>query len=56
MSIQKGKNMKMNDGYRNRRYAHAIGLAKNFERNTRMTEKTVWQDEKYFTLDVTVNL
>ena len=36
--------------------AHAIALAEKFERNTRMTEKTVWQDEKDFTLDVPVNL
>ena len=41
----------MNDGRRNRRYAHAIGLAKKFERNTRMTEKAVWQDEKGFSVD-----
>ena len=47
---------KMNDGCRNRRYARAITLAEKFERNTRMTEKTVWQDEKDFTLDVPVNL
>ena len=46
----------MNDGCCNRRYARAIALAKKFERNTRMTEKTVWQDEKDFPLDVPVNL
>ena len=46
----------MNDGCRNRRYARAIALAEKFERNTRMIEKTVWQDEKDFTLDVPVNL
>ena len=50
-SIQKDKNV-----CRNRRYARAITLAEKFERNTRMTEKTVWQDEKDFTLDVPVNL
>ena len=43
----------MNDGSRNRRYTHAIVLA---EHNTHMIEKTVWQDEKDFTLDVPVNL
>ena len=46
----------MSDGCRNRRYARAIALAEKFERNTRMIEKTVWQDEKDFTLDVPVNL
>ena len=33
----------MNDGCRNRRYAHAKALLKKFERNTRMIEKTVRQ-------------
>ena len=33
-----------------------MSLAEMFERNTRMTEKTVWQDEKDFTLDVPVIL
>ena len=42
----------MKDGCRNRRYARAIALA---ERSTRMIEKTVWQDEKDFTLDAPVN-
>ena len=46
----------MNDECRNRKYARAIKLAEKFERNTRMIEKTVWQDEKDFTLDVPVNL
>ena len=46
----------MNDECRNRNYARAIKLAEKFERNTRMIEKTVWQDEKDFTLDVPVNL
>ena len=32
-----------------------MSLAEMFERNTRMTGKTVWQDEKDFTLDVPVN-
>ena len=46
----------MNDGCRYRRYARTIALAEKFERNTRMIEKAVWQIEKDFTLDVTVNL
>ena len=46
----------MNDECRNRKYARAIKLAEKFERNTRMIEKTVWQYEKDFTLDVPVNL
>ena len=46
----------MNDGYCNRRYDCTIALAENFEHNTRMIEKSVWQDEKDFTLDVPVNL
>ena len=46
----------MNHGCRNRRYACAITLAQKFEDNTCMIEKTVWQDEKDFTLDVSVNL
>ena len=33
----------MNDGCRNRKYAHAKALLKKFERNTRMIEKTVRQ-------------
>ena len=50
------KTPEMSDGCRNRRYTRAIALAEKFERNTRMIEKTVWQDEKDFTLDVPVNL
>ena len=46
----------MNYGCRNRRYACTITLAQKFEDNTCMIEKTVWQDEKDFTLDVSVNL
>ena len=45
----------MSDGCHNRRYARTIALAEKFECNTRMNEKTVWQDEKDFTLDVLVN-
>ena len=40
----------------NGRYVCAIALVEKFERNTRMIEKTVCQDEKDFTLDVPVNL
>ena len=46
----------MNDGCHNRRYTSAIALAESFECNTHMTVKTVWRDEKDFTLDVPVNL
>ena len=46
----------MNHGCHNRRYARAITLAQKFEGNTCMIEKTVWQDEKDFTFDVSVNL
>ena len=46
----------MNDECGNRRCVCAIVLVEKFERNTRMIEKTVWQDEKDFTLDVPVNL
>ena len=45
----------MNQGCRNRRYARAITTQK-FEGNTCMIEKTIWEDEKDFTLDVSVNL
>ena len=46
----------MNHGCHNRRYARAITLAQRFEGKTCMTEKTVWQDGKDFTLDVSVKL
>ena len=54
--LKRVKIPEMNDGCRNRRYACAIELAEKSERNTRMFENTVWQDEKDFTLDVPVNL
>ena len=44
----------MNDGCRNRRYACAIAFGEKFEHNTRMIIKTVWQEEKDFTLVVLV--
>ena len=50
------KTSEMKDGCHNRRYARAIALGEKFERNTRTIEKTVWRDEKDFTLDVPVNL
>jgi len=50
------KTPQMNSGCRNRRYDRATALAEKFENNCRMVEKTVWQDEKDFTLDVPVNL
>ena len=46
----------MNDVCSIRRYSRAIALAETFERNNRIIEKTVWEDEKDFTLDVSVNL
>ena len=50
------KSSEMNDGCCNRRYARTIALAEKFERNTRMIEETVQQDEKDFTLEVLVKL
>ena len=50
------KTHEINDGCRNRKYARALTLTEKFENNTRMIEKTVWQDEKDFTLDIPVNL
>ena len=41
----------MNDGGHNRRHDRTVALAEKFEHNTHITEKTVWQDEKNFTLD-----
>ena len=46
----------MSDGSRNRRYTRAIALAEKFERNSRMIEKRVRQDEKDFTTDFPINL
>ena len=50
-SIQKDKNV-----CRNRRYARAIALAEKLERNTRIIEITLWQDERNFPLYGPVNL
>ena len=46
----------MSEGTRNRRDTRAGSLREIFESNTRMIKKTVWQDEKDFTLEVPVNL
>ena len=54
--FKRAKTPEMNDECRNRRRAGAIALTEKFEHNNRMIEKTVWQDEKDFTLDVPVNL
>ena len=54
--LERVKTPEMNDGCRNRRYAHVIALAEKLERNARMIENTVWQDEKEFALDVPINL
>ena len=54
--FKRAKTPEMNDGCLNRRCARAIALTERFERNTGVIQKTVWQDEKDFTLDVLVNL
>ena len=46
----------MNYECHNRRYARAVALTEKFEPTTRMIEKTVWQNEKDFTLDISVKL
>ena len=46
----------MSEETRNRRETRACSLRERFESNIRMMEKTVLQDEKYFTLEVPVNL
>ena len=45
----------MSEGTRNRKGTHAGSLRERFESNIRMIKKTVWQDEKDFTLAVPVN-
>lgn len=49
------KTPRLTDGARNRRLQRAAGLIEKFEKNKRMIEKCVWQDEKDFTLEVPVN-
>ena len=46
----------MSKGTRNRRETRAGSLRERFESNICMIEKTVWQDEKDFTLEVPLNL
>ena len=46
----------MSEGTRKRRGTLAGSLRERFENNICMIEKTVWQDEKDFTLEVPVNL
>ena len=48
------KTPQMREG--NRRESRASSLQERFKSNARMIEKTVWQDEKDFTLEVPVNL
>ena len=43
-------------GTRNRRETCTGSLRERFESNICMIKETVWQDEKYFTLEVPVNL
>ena len=47
---------KFSEGTRNRRETRAGPLRERSESNMRMIEKTVWQDEKDFILEVLVNL
>ena len=49
------KTPQMNADARKRRVDRALALAHRYERNARMIEKTVWQDEKDFPLHVPVN-
>ena len=46
----------MSEETRNKGETRAGSLRERFESNIRMIEKTVWQDEKDFTLEVPVNL
>lgn len=54
-NFKRCKTTSMNEGTRSRRVNRAVGLIKKFEKNPRMIEKTVWQDEKDFSLHVPVN-
>ena len=49
------KTPQMNNATRARRTSRARALAERYEKNSRMIEKTVWQDEKDFPLHVPVN-
>ena len=50
------KTPQMSEGTRNRRETRAGPLRERSESSMRMIEKTVWQDEKDFILEVLVNL
>ena len=50
------KTPQMSEGTRKRRETRAGSLREKFESISRMIEKTVWHDEKDFTLEVPVNL
>ena len=50
------KTPQMSEGTRNRRETRACSLRERFGGNTSMIKKTVWEDEKDFTLEVPVNL
>ena len=52
---RKLENTQMSEGTRNRKGTRAGSLRERFESNIRMIKKTVWQDEKDFTLAVPVN-
>ena len=46
----------MSEGTRNRRETRAVFLRERFESNISLIEKTIWQGEKDFTLEIPVNL
>ena len=46
----------MSEGTRNRRETRADFLRERFESNISLIEKTIWQGEKDFTLEIPVNL
>ena len=46
----------MSEETQNRKENRIGSLRERFESNIRMIEKTVWQDEKDFTLEVSLNL
>ena len=50
------KTPRMSEATRDRRETRVVTLKDRYESNKRMIEKTVWQDEKDFTLEVPVNL
>lgn len=54
-NFKRAKSTAMNEGTRNRRVERSINLIEKFSKNPRMMEKSVWQDEKDFPLDLPVN-